>query len=377
MSQFFTSVTAGNLPPTVVETLTGNIGGPQSAVANNFNIETANSTVKFDGSAGTLTQDFGLINLILGSSSIGITTADSNAGFGNHVLASLTTGDENAIFGGDSGALITTGSSNTVVGYNAASIMSTGSLNVAVGTSALSSYNSIFGSGRNTVVGSNSAIGLASGINNIILGSSAASNYTGSESSNIIINHAGVLGESNKIRIGTSGSGLGQQNATFIAGITGVTVAGAPVSVSSMGQLASLGFGTAGYQLISSGAGVSPTWVAPSPGANSWTDVTGTTQAMAINRGYLADNAGLVTLTLPATAAQFSIIEVVGHGSGGWLIAQNANQQIIFGNTATSSGVLGSLASTNANDCVKFIASVGGASTVWTVQSSVGNLTVV
>lgn len=109
----------------------------------------------------------------------------------------------------------------------------------------------------------------------------------------------------------------------------------------------------------------------------SWVDVTGTTQTMAVNTGYLADNAGLVTLTLPATAAQFSVIRVVGHGAGGWLIAQNAAQQIIIGSSATTAGTGGSLASTNANDSVELLASVGGASTIWTVMSSVGNLTVV
>jgi hypothetical protein len=109
----------------------------------------------------------------------------------------------------------------------------------------------------------------------------------------------------------------------------------------------------------------------------AWTDVTGTSASMAVNNGYLADNAGLVTLTLPSTAVQFSIIEVKGYGAGGWKIAQNANQKIIFGNQATTVGVGGSLASTNANDGVKLIAVVGGASTFWSVLSSIGNITVV
>jgi hypothetical protein len=108
-----------------------------------------------------------------------------------------------------------------------------------------------------------------------------------------------------------------------------------------------------------------------------WTDVTGTTQTIAINNGYLADNAGLVTFTLPATAAQFSVFRIVGRGAGGWTIAQNAGQQIIFGNSSTTAGVTGSLSSTNANDVVEAIASVGGSSTIWTVMSSVGNLNVV
>lgn len=111
-------------------------------------------------------------------------------------------------------------------------------------------------------------------------------------------------------------------------------------------------------------------------GALTWTDVTGTSATMAINNGYLADNAGLVTLTLPSTATQFSVIAVAGIGAGGWTIAQNANQKIIFGNKTSTTGVGGSIASTNANDCVYMLATVGGASTTWTILSSVGNITV-
>jgi hypothetical protein len=111
-------------------------------------------------------------------------------------------------------------------------------------------------------------------------------------------------------------------------------------------------------------------------GGLTWTDVTGTTQSMAVNNGYLADNSSLVTLTLPSTAPQFSVISVVGKGSGGWLIAQNASQQIIYGIKVTTSGTGGSLSSTNPNDAVQLLATVGGSSTIWTVQSSVGNITV-
>lgn len=112
-------------------------------------------------------------------------------------------------------------------------------------------------------------------------------------------------------------------------------------------------------------------------GGFTWTDVTGTSATMAVNNGYLADNAGLVTLTLPATAVQFSSLAIVGKGAGGWKIAQNASQQILFGSTSTTSGVTGNLASTNANDVVYLLATTGGSSTVWTVVQSIGNITVV
>lgn len=135
---------------------------------------------------------------------------------------------------------------------------------------------------------------------------------------------------------------------------------------------------------LTAGTGVSITNAAGSitinsiGGGFSWVDVTGTSASMAINTGYLADNVGLVTLTLPATAAQFSSIKVQGLGAGGWKIAQNASQQILFGSaTPTTAGVGGYLASTNANDSVTLLAVVGGASTTWTVSDSVGNITIV
>jgi hypothetical protein len=135
---------------------------------------------------------------------------------------------------------------------------------------------------------------------------------------------------------------------------------------------------------ISAGTGISVTnaagsiTIAATSGGLAFVDVTGTTQSMAVNTTYLADNASLVTLTLPATAVQGSIIEVKGFAAGGWTIAQNAGQQIRFGSaTATTSGTGGSLSSTNFNDGVKILAAVGGASTVWTVTSSIGNISIV
>ena len=59
------------------------------------------------------------------------------------------------------------------------------------------------------------------GTSNIALGFNAGFNLT-TGSNNIDIGNAGVAGESNTIRIGTAGT----QTNTFIAGISGVTVAG-------------------------------------------------------------------------------------------------------------------------------------------------------
>lgn len=94
-----------------------------------------------------------------------------------------------------------------------------------------------------------------------------------------------------------------------------------------------------------------------------FTLVTGTSQAMVADSGYVTNNAGLVTLTLPATAAFGSAQTIVGLGAGGWLIAQNSGQRIQVGNQTTTTGTGGSLASTNRYDSIDILCVV--ANTTW------------
>jgi len=124
------------------------------------------------------------------------------------------------------------------------------------------------------------------------------------------------------------------------------------------------------------GAGSTLTISIP-PAGLAINDVTGTTQALAINNAYIADNAALVTFTLPATAVQGSYIQIIGNGAGGWSIAQNANQSIKVNNLSTTTGTGGSLSSTNRYNSVQLFAAVGGASTVWVAINSSGTFTIV
>ncbi len=107
----------------------------------------------------------------------------------------------------------------------------------------------------------------------------------------------------------------------------------------------------------------------------SWTDVTGTTQALAINHGYVTDNGSNVTYTLPATAALGDEIKIVGK-LGLTIVAQNANQQILMSSASSTVGVTGSITGTNVGDCVDLICITSGASTVWRSANFVGNWTV-
>ena len=114
--------------------------------------------------------------------------------------------------------------------------------------------------------------------------------------------------------------------------------------------------------------------ISASSGSTPWTDVTGSSQTIAVNHNYVADNGGVVTFLLPAVAPFGSEFEIVGNGAGGWIISQNSGQVIEVGMTPSSVGVSGSVASTNRYDCVKCVCTV--ANTTFVVRSSFGNLTV-
>jgi len=131
--------------------------------------------------------------------------------------------------------------------------------------------------------------------------------------------------------------------------------------------------GTATQVLTSNGAGVAPTFQII-PKQFTWNSVAGTTQAMAVDNGYITVNAALTTCTLPDIAAIGSIIRVTGIGATGWKIAQNAGETIYFGSGNTTTGVTGYLQSTATRDSVELVCVV--ANTDWNVLSSLGNITV-
>ena len=113
----------------------------------------------------------------------------------------------------------------------------------------------------------------------------------------------------------------------------------------------------------------------PKGGVLSWSEVTGTTQACAVNTGYILNNAALVTATLPSTAAVGDVIRIVGKGAGMWKVAQNASQYIRFAGLTTTTGTSGYLQAENAYDCIEIMCTT--ANNGWTVISSIGNIQVI
>jgi hypothetical protein len=95
--------------------------------------------------------------------------------------------------------------------------------------------------------------------------------------------------------------------------------------------------------------------------------VTTTTQAMATNTRYVANNAALVTFTLPTTSAVGDLVAVSGDlaGGGGWTIAQNALQYMQVGQGVTTTGTGGSLSSTQSGDAITLYCFI--ANTAWKI----------
>ena len=152
------------------------------------------------------------------------------------------------------------------------------------------------------------------------------------------------------------------------------TMTNGQVIIGSTGATPTAATLTAGSNIsITNGAG-SITIAATGAAAFAFTDVTGTSQTMVANNGYIANNAALVTFTLPATAAIGTVMEIVGAGAGGWLLAQNAGQSILVVGSTTTIGVGGSLASTNIGDGIRLICTA--TDTKWTAIPT-GNLTIV
>ena len=319
---------------------------------------------------------------------------NDNTGIGKNALNALTTGYDNTCVGSGAGASITTnlyntavgagalengnadrcvaigytalgqceGSGNVAVGTAAAQSLTSGGQTVAIGYLALSSGTgsantalgfqscySVTTGGNNTGLGGNSLLFVQTGNYNIGIGYNGGASYTTSESNNIAIGSSGTAGESNVIRLGTQGT----QTTAFIAGITGTTVSNQQLVTinSSTGQL---------------GTTTASTVV--------WTDVSGTSATMSPNNGYGADNASLVTLTLPTTAAQYSLLSIQGVGAGGWTIVQNSGQKIVWGSISTTV-TTGSVSSNTRYDSVDLICIV--ANTTWAVRTSSGTLTIV
>ena len=131
------------------------------------------------------------------------------------------------------------GSQNTFVGIDAGED-SSGRYNTYVGNAA----GNVATSGiENSFFGTQAGEYLTTGTGNTFLGYRSGSNAT-TNSYDIYIGNAGAAPETGTIRIGTQGTGSGQQDTTYIAGITSQAITtGNPVWIDANGML---GIGSSG-----------------------------------------------------------------------------------------------------------------------------------
>jgi hypothetical protein len=132
------------------------------------------------------------------------------------------------------------------------------------------------------------------------------------------------------------------------------------------------------YVCTTTGSTVTAVWtlVVSNSTILNWNNVTTPTQTMLPANGYVAASGSLVTFTLPMIAAFGTQISLIGFGSGGWTIAQNAGQNIQVGNLTSTTGIGGSVSSSLPSDSIDLICIV--ANTTWSPQGGPqGNLTIV
>ena len=76
------------------------------------------------------------------------------------------------------------------------------------------------------------------------------------------------------------------------------------------------------------------------PGAFFWLTVNGATAQAGSNLGFIVtNNVTPVTITLPTNFSAGDTFRVAGVGTAGWILAQNAGQQVLAGNLAATIGL--------------------------------------
>ena len=223
-----------------ITTINGDTGSVTGSTVKISGVSTAGPTVSFSGSGTTLALNLtdGNSNLTLGLNSGPVSPSGcvSNVAVGSGCLENLSAGNDNVAVGGNALKALSSGSENAVHGNTACLNLNSGQWNVCMGSATMKSATS---GSFNVAIGTTALGNMTGGSYNTVVGNISGDNYTGTESSNVLISNEGVASENNTIRIGAQGTGNGQQNACFVAGIAGVTVSssGAVLINTSTGQL--------------------------------------------------------------------------------------------------------------------------------------------
>lgn len=153
------------------------------------------------------------------------------------------------------------------------------------------------------------------------------------------------------------------------AGVLSLNGLGGIVKLTGLGNV-TVSTGAGGIILVS-GSGNNNS----SAGGSSliWQNISGSLTGLP-NYGYICNNTGVVSVTLPNSFTLGDTVKMVGRGSGVsglWQVKQQNDQIIYFGNTNTSAGPGGYLMATYPKNCVELVQVVSGE---WEVVSSMGNI---
>lgn len=165
------------------------------------------------------------------------------------------------------------------------------------------------------------------------------------QNSNATLTDAGTLSLSANLHTNNisfdGGSNVVDTDGQLIIGNTGSNPS---IATLTAGTGITINNGSGSIEIVGSGAG-----------GFTWNEVTGTSDNLVSANGYIANNASLVTLTLPATASIGDTFIIQGKGAGLFRIAQNASQTIHFGGSDTTTGAGGYIEATAQYDSVEIV----------------------
>jgi hypothetical protein len=172
----------------------------------------------------------------------------------------------------------------------------------------------------------------------------------------------GVTTTLHAVQVGAASNGLTQ----LAVGSSGQVLVGSTGADPVFATLT----GTGGITFTTSAGGLA---INNTGGGLTWSTITAD-QTAAINNGYICNKAGLLTLTMPSTAAVGSVIAAVNINTAAGTKFLSANPGQLYLGSASATANTGSMTSIALQDVLFFVCTV--ANTTWVTYSVVGNWTV-